>query len=182
MLYVNSGGGWRPCNRAYVNSGGGWRNVKQIYTNTNGKWWPVWDKANAIMPIYGSSMWAGGRGGGMPGTVWGSTACYIDWVLEIYRPITGMVFSFNISKWQGSLHGSGGNFSVSEAWPQNTQWRAGDYTGEQQSPVMAVNPPIWPDGNKFGRLRLWNIGNSNEGDGKTYSWVRLDRVIYGDPP
>lgn len=176
MLYINSGGAWRPCNRAYINSGGAWRNVKQIYVRAgDNRWWPIWDKANAKMPIYNQTEMAWGRGGGMPGTVWGSTVCYADWWLDIYRPITGVVFSFNISKWQGSLHGSGGNFGVGEVNP-GVQWRAGDYTGDQQSPVMSCN--VQP-----GQvLRIWNYGNSDQGDGKTYSWFRLDRVIYGNPP
>lgn len=164
----------------WVNVGGGLRQCEQGYVLTGGAWHPIWELIQ--YPLY-QYAWVkvGGRSGGVPGTLWGSTHGYAAYSFTRYRNITAVQIRISIKKKQGSFHGSGGDWAAGGSpvvdpgsGGSNTgyQWRAAAHTGEQVSPWLPCN--VAPSQ----ELRLFGKGNGDRGDGKTYNWIRIEGLQF----
>lgn len=176
-MFANVNGQWREIPSGATILGSVKHDLEQVWVSVGGTFRPIW--ITISYPIY-QDQWVkvGGRSGGVPGTLWGSTHGYAAYNFKRYKTITAVQIRISIKKKQGSFHGSGGDWQAGGSPmtdPGNSigyQWRAEGRTGEQVSPWLSCY--VTPDQ----ELRLFGKGNGDRGDGKTYNWMRIEGLQF----
>ena len=125
----------------------------------------------------------GGRGGGIPGTLWGGTRGYATFTPPTKRNVIGVKIEFDVKKKQGSHHGHYARWLCSainnpDAMDYNYEYYYNDNGPNPHTVILKADrvigagQPIYVQGRK----------NGDRGDGTTFNYVRITDIYYqGDP-